>query len=282
MTAVLKADGGELHFYSDYDPVLVTNLKRAIPTQGRVWDRSLKCWRIDPAYGHIVIQVCNSMGIGVQQPLGATPPTPQNVTRLFKVDYIGVPKERDDGSVTSYGYADGRWSVILPESVLKDWFLVDRDLDRPAAAVTLYGVLGINRLATAEDIKSAFRRLAKQWHPDVSREPDAADMFRQINSAYETLRDPTTRRKYDVGLALEASLGTPRPDPLAATAIAAALVYDWRPPLRCGLLLLEGYELLGRFVAGRIIQWEDIVNSFGKTMTTSWPAGADIFEVNWV
>ena len=46
-------------------------------------------------------------------------------------------------------------------------------------------------------IKSAYRKLAKQYHPDVNDSPDAAEQFREITEAYDTLTDPDRRRRYD-------------------------------------------------------------------------------------
>ncbi len=60
-----------------------------------------------------------------------------------------------------------------------------------------YEVLGVPRNASQEDIKKAFRRLARQYHPDVSKEPDAEERFKEINTAYEVLNDAEKRSLYD-------------------------------------------------------------------------------------
>lgn len=61
-----------------------------------------------------------------------------------------------------------------------------------------YQVLGVSRSAGEDDIKKAFRRLAKRWHPDANPDnPDAEARFKEINSAYEILADPEKRRLYD-------------------------------------------------------------------------------------
>lgn len=65
------------------------------------------------------------------------------------------------------------------------------------AAKDYYQVLGISRSASAEDIKLAYRRLARKYHPDVSRIPDAEEHFKAVNEAYETLSDSSKRRKYE-------------------------------------------------------------------------------------
>ncbi len=60
-----------------------------------------------------------------------------------------------------------------------------------------YEVLGLTRDAGAKDISRAYRALARQHHPDVNREPDAAVRFKEIQSAYDLLKDPEKRQRYD-------------------------------------------------------------------------------------
>ena len=60
-----------------------------------------------------------------------------------------------------------------------------------------YEVLGVPRNATPEDIKAAFRKLARQYHPDVSQEPNAEERFKGINEAYAVLSEPDKRAAYD-------------------------------------------------------------------------------------
>lgn len=60
-----------------------------------------------------------------------------------------------------------------------------------------YGILGVEPNAGDAEIKTAYRRLARKYHPDVSKEPGAEDMFKSVNEAYEALRDPEKRKAYD-------------------------------------------------------------------------------------
>jgi curved DNA-binding protein len=60
-----------------------------------------------------------------------------------------------------------------------------------------YETLEVPRTASAEDIRRAYRRLARKYHPDVNKEPDAEDRFKQISEAYEVLRDEEKRARYD-------------------------------------------------------------------------------------
>jgi DnaJ-class molecular chaperone len=60
-----------------------------------------------------------------------------------------------------------------------------------------YGILGVDRKADDKAIKSAYRKLARQYHPDVAKTKDAGERFKEISEAYEVLSDPEKRRRYD-------------------------------------------------------------------------------------
>lgn len=60
-----------------------------------------------------------------------------------------------------------------------------------------YETLGVSRDCGKDELKRAYRRLARQYHPDVNKEPGAEDKFKEINRAYEVLSEPETRARYD-------------------------------------------------------------------------------------
>ncbi len=60
-----------------------------------------------------------------------------------------------------------------------------------------YQILGVSRDADADTLKRAYRKLARQYHPDINKEPGAEDKFKEIGKAYEALADPETRARYD-------------------------------------------------------------------------------------
>jgi len=74
-----------------------------------------------------------------------------------------------------------------------------------------YKILGVERSAGEEEVKKAYRKLARKYHPDVSKEANAKEKFQEVSEAYETLRDKEKRAAYD-------SLGSYRPG------------QDFRPP----------------------------------------------------
>ncbi len=264
--AEIILENGTLVYRSEYHAGLVAALKASIPTSDRRWDATRRAWLIAPQHATILAKL-------TEQYLGETITVPQPVasmdlteTRILEVRYIGVTKDRGDGNPTAFGWVNGEWAVVFPERVLREWFNAEQ---RPDESPTLYAVLGVPNTATDAEIKAAYRRLARTWHPDVCHEPDAAEQFKRINHAYELLRDPVKRAKYDAGLALEQSLRSNQRLTDSYTQSAG-----YRSPLRCGLVMVEGHETLGRFVVKKIIAWQDIVDAQGRVLVTSWPMGA--------
>jgi DnaJ-class molecular chaperone len=67
----------------------------------------------------------------------------------------------------------------------------------PATKRDFYDVLGVDKKASTEEIKRAYRKLALQYHPDRNKEKDAAEKFKEINEAYEILSNPKKKQTYD-------------------------------------------------------------------------------------
>src|SRR5690606_1332093 len=68
-----------------------------------------------------------------------------------------------------------------------------------AVAKDYYGILGVPKDASDDDIKRAYRRLARKYHPDVNPDPEAQEKFKEINTAYEVLSDDRKRQIVDLG-----------------------------------------------------------------------------------
>lgn len=264
----VTAHNGALRVQTPYNAQFVALIK-SLPASARRFDPGAKAWLVDTQYGEQVRQFIRQVyGEDVNIPSAQHQPAAE--TRVLDVWYLGRTKPAGDEYAASGMNQKGQWIFVFPESVLREWF---EGIQSVTNAVTLYGVLGVRRNASDEEIKSAYRRMVRQWHPDVCKEPNAAEMFIRIREAYELLSDPGKRARYDAGLALEASLKD------AADKLPNKTGY--RTPLRCGYVLAEGYESLGRFIVQKILKWEDIVTEKG-TLVAFWPAGADEPVWNWV
>lgn len=268
---------GNLKFNFSYNPGLITALKLEIPYTDRSWQPDTKAWIVAPKHADKLVElVAQYMCLQITKPILSNKTT-RLETRTIRLEYLGACKDRGNGEVTATGWANNGWNVIFSLDVLKAWFDPDSK-ERPSEAVTLYGVLGLSSKATQEEIKKAYRRLAKVNHPDVSKEPDAVQQFQKLQNAYEILSDDTKRKKYNAGLKLEASLATKRPK----NDFFAIEDVIYRSPLRCGWVLAEGEQVLNRVVVKKILGWEDIVNEYGRVMVSSWPAGNDHFIIEYV
>jgi len=275
MASTLEYENGTLVYRTPYNPALVAALKATVPAPDRRWDAARKVWLVAGSHAATLVQL-------TEQHLGeriAAPHIPrqaaQHETRILDCRYVGVTKDRGDGQPVAFAWVEGQWAAVFPEKALREWFNADI---RPDESPTLYAALGVSAAATADELRTAYRRLARAWHPDVCREPDATEQFRRIQHAYDVLRAPNTRARYDAGLALEAST---RGCHDLADHLAQALGQGYRSPLRCGLVMAEGHEVLGRFLVQQIIMWQDIQDGAGRILVSSWPMGAQSPEETW-
>src|SRR3989338_7640499 len=60
-----------------------------------------------------------------------------------------------------------------------------------------YKILGVSRSASTDEIQKAYRKLARQYHPDMNKEKGAEEQFKKVSEAYEVLKNPESRQKYD-------------------------------------------------------------------------------------
>ena len=94
-----------------------------------------------------------------------------------------------------------------------------------------YETLGVPRTASADELKKSFRKLARQYHPDVAKDKKKAEeKFKEINEAYEVLSDPAKRKKYDeLGRKLEVRRGFSSALRLGNNSPAAKIFADEAP-----------------------------------------------------
>lgn len=301
-TAGMALEQGGVRVQFTYNPTAVEELKEIVPYKDRRYEPATKTWMISPSYA---VQVAAMLSNYTEKPIkspvatSSTSATGQRlVQRVLDVKYIGSAQKRQDGMSTAYSCVSvDDWSVVFPEDVLRAWFSQPATPERepgPASAATLYEVLLLSQTANNVEVKSAYRRLARQWHPDVCKEPDATEQFRAIQHAYAILVDSMMRRKYDVGLKLQALAPEASKKPVvpASAEIVGNKVkinfgsgqdtkYGYRSPLRNGRITVEGEESLGRFFVSKILSWEDLTDTSGRTFVSWWSNEAKTFQSTW-
>lgn len=256
-------ENGHLRVVTPYQPTFVELIKN-LPRSERSYDPISQSWLVAVQHYQSLrawIANCFNEDIGEMQGVITQPKTE---TRILDVWYLGRTNNKGGDESQATGMNQMReWRFVFPESVLRLWFEGTSD---PTQKTTLYGLLSVQRGASPEEIKSAFRRMTIQWHPDVNNEPDAAEIYLRIKEAYDILSNPGQRARYDVGLALAGGLDRPSNNGFKAH---SDQILGYRAPLRCGYVLAEGTERLGRFQVNKILAWEDIRNSRG-TLVTNW------------
>ena len=113
-----------------------------------------------------------------------------------------------------------------------------------------YEILGVDRKASEDDIKKAYRKLVRKYHPDVSKDPDAVAKTSEINIAYETLHDKEKRAEYDEirsGIAA-GRLEVARVITVISSMILTQVTLVRTEPLAMAIFVLTTYSLLSAAV----------------------------------
>lgn len=267
----IKQSGNSFALHTPYKAGFVNAIK-ALPYESRAWDGSAKAWIVAQDQIEKAIQLIEDY-YGEKVIAPELEPVDAKQKYGFQLDYVGIPKERQgQAGKTALGLSDGQWRVVFSEEVLKGWF----EKAQVNHEETLFSLLLVGENATDQEIKSGYRRLARQWHPDVCKEDNAAEMFRTIQQAHEILIDPLKRKKYQAGLYLERSQNGQN---------------DYRrsnyrdtfiPPLRCGFLTVTGSVSVGRLRVTEILSWNDVTNEQWQTMVSSWNKAREAVEIEWV
>jgi hypothetical protein len=269
---VIKQSGNDYAIITPYNQAFVNELKVSLPIGTRSFDREQKAWIVTAQFVEMAAQI-------VHEYFGVKPEIPNLVEVSasqkygFQLDYVGIPKAREVGKPnTAMGLSKGQWRIVFTEAVLRNWF---EQAQSPSKEETLFSLLLIPETAEDSEIKSGYRRLARQWHPDVNHEPEAGEMFKKINNAYLILSDPLKRKRYEAGLSFEresnraSDYRKPKPE-------------YFIPPLRCGNLMATGELRVGKLHVTEILQWDDVTNEQGQTMVSSWNKAKEAVDIEWV
>jgi len=274
-----------------FNRAFVNDLKYVIPSTARRWNNKSaspkNAWIVHPDYGRD-IQKLIMKHYNEQVSVPSMKVSTKQFRDKFKILYVGASKDREDGTTTSFAmFYDGEreWGMVIPEDVLRNYFEgtpIDPKSTKPKENVgSLYLTLGLKKQTDDEDeIKSAYRRMIRQWHPDICKEPDAHERAQDITEAYDTLKDPKKRIKYRLGLKMvdENVISKKK----TKKYVDSMSMYGYKPALRCGILDVSYTKILGRAVVTKIHGWEDIVNPRHETLVVSWIYGDDAPIEMWV
>ena len=254
---ILITESGIIEFEFSRDASLLAALKAQVPYVDRKFNWDTRLWEIAPQH----LETCKKL---VERFFGYMPDihgienlqAQKQDVHTIKLMYLGRVSVKDkSGTRIASGHDGVQWAYTFPEAVLREYFGLPLN---PSDALTLYAVLGIKKDATTKEIKSAFRRASRTWHPDANKMPDAARQFQLIKEAYDVLSNERGKSRYDAGLALFPDSGQ--------------ISENWKAPLNCGILTVLGYQFGERFNITKIIPdtWIDIYNDQGQVMIVSW------------
>ncbi len=277
-TIIKRRDSIDIN--TPYNADFIAALKQMVPAHKRSWNKPSWTVALDQEQNAIslVMIYYNCMPNIVDR----SSDDPDRTTQSIKLEYLGRCKTKEGQPPAASAWVNGGWSVSILETALRAFFEGPKQSNDEHP--TYYGILGIPQDSTPDDIKRAYRRMAKQWHPDICNDAEAVDMFKKINEAHAVLSDDRKRKKYNFMLRVMA-------DTTPETKISSWLqdkidnynsMYGYRSPLKCGNLSVEGVITFGRLTVDKIISWDDIKDDQGRTMVTNWTMGEKTFQTFWI
>lgn len=260
---VITKQGNLLLVNSPYNADFVSLLKEKVSANDRKWDGASKVWRVKASY----LDTLKSIGelyydhVEVIHDRAATlKPTRQ----VILCEYLGRCKSDDFSVAYANCFVNGSWSIRVSEKVLRAYFEGFNESAQPTQKQdsTLYGLLGAKPVSSVDELKRAYLRAAKVWHPDRNSDPDAADMFRKVKLAWDTLSNPAIRAKYDAGLKLMQKQEQPDASWKSAN-LSTVSDYGYRAPAMCGLVDCEIEQGIKQTMS-KIYDWKDDTRTFGN------------------
>lgn len=126
-----------------------------------------------------------------------------NTRRLF----VPIAANTFGNAVSPFGHSIGYKSSICLPGLIHGPCMFARTFVASTDSGSYYDLLGVKNSASPAEVKKAYFKQAKTWHPDLNDSPDAKGMFQQINEAYSTLKDPARRKQYDIEIEESESSG---------------------------------------------------------------------------
>jgi hypothetical protein len=276
-----RLEGSMYCIKSDYNSMFIFDLKSQVPAPHRSWLQESREWAVSHRYAQTVNALVREH-YGVELKLDTQVNVSHEVIEAA-VYYISqckartfAPHTREDWVANGLD-STGDWRFVFPYRVLADFFNLPQDPEPSQTGDGLYTVLGVHSNAGMDEIKSAYRRLAREWHPDTCRELDAHERFLRIKAAYDVLYDTRRRAIYDVALRLAPKL------PKGILGNLTSLPQYYRTPYRSGFIQGQGVrQPNGKIIFGSIREWTDIINERGERLVSSWGSGAKSPNYVWI
>lgn len=158
-----------------------------------VWQNIIKL--LDNPHNPRELKLVDVIKWELRDPLEANPEVAENLSKLLTENFIGLFQQEypEIYKLLSRVKFQAENKKFYPSQNLLYKYYPHQDL----LSNNYYHILGISSNSDQEYIKNSYRNLAKIYHPDVSKVEDAEEIFKKINSAYETLSDPGKREKYN-------------------------------------------------------------------------------------
>lgn len=262
-SVTFKIQGQIITVLSPFNREFVDELKIQIPAAARSWDGSAKAWLVSTKYLADLTEIVQAnFGSDPVVIKDAAPEAPKRDRIL--IEYMGRCKDPESkGTAYANCMINGFWNLQISEAVLRAYFENPTNAD-VAEQVTKYGLLGAKPTASEDELKAAFRRAARTWHPDLNHDPDAPEMFKQVKAAYDLLSNPLARSKYDAGLKLQALVQSQQGHVQSWKTVSLSTTsdYGYRAPANCGWMTADIEAGLRRKVT-RIHAWEDDIKTIG-------------------
>lgn len=275
--ATLIRQGNVIQVATPYHKEFVALLKEKVPSNARAWDGQAKVWNVDAQYFDAV-KALAELYFGYVDVMHDRAQT-KSTRQVILIEYLGRCKETDWSVAYANAQVNGSWNTRISETVLRAYF-ENATQDTPTQT-TLYQLLGAKPTASLDELKRAYFRTAKVWHPDLNADPDAAEMFRKVKSAWDVLENPSQRAKYDAGLKLQtAQTGVPSWKTLNLTTHSD---YGYRAPAMCGLVDCEIEQGIKRTIT-KIYDWQDDTRTLGGVTlirVASWDKQTQSVKTKW-
>jgi len=283
---MLHIEGNNFIIKTPYNPDFINDLKNNFFV--RSFDFDTKTWKVEATaenLANLTILLRNHFEYTVHAAIRQQISANQIEVKNFDIYYMGLPRERNDGTESSFAttsqnpkinnYAD--WNVVFPLSALKIFFEGEDKTDKaPRETQNYFQILKLEKNASKGEIKKQYKQMAKIYHPDVSEHPNAEEVFKIINQAYEVLSDPRKLKRYKAALTISSSIN--RNSKFGPLAIVSRH-RGWYPPMKAGKVKVEALDIVGRWHVKKIINWEPFTNAFGQQMDSIFRDGEII--VNW-